>query len=194
MNYPKFIILLAVLFWALNAGAQDCSPLSPTSSGAGILAGLLGDDAEGIDGACQLASGADYYAVEVEYKGYDDEEHRLIGQLLDANHHEIPGCERVVVSLKNKPTSAKLNFAFDAAAKDFVVANVPVRYLKVIIVEGDDPLSDLNIGGISLTGTSAEYRVEHTFKTGKTEEGLSSSNVTVSVNLSPVGRARTIKQ
>lgn len=194
MKYLKFTFLLSFLFWALNAGAQDCSPLSPSNSGSGILAGLLGDDAQNIDGACQLATGDDYYSARVEYKGYEDKEYRLIGQLLDVNRRKVPGCDPVAISLKGKPTSADLNFRFEAASRKFAVPEVPVRYLKVTIVAGDDPLSDLNIGGMTLTGTSVEYGLEHQFRTGTAEEAPVLSKVTVSVNFSPVGRARTIKQ
>ncbi len=196
MNYFKktALLLLFSIFWALNAGAQDCSPLSPTSSGSGILAGLLGDDAQSIEGACQLATGDDYYSARVEYKGYDEKEHKLIGQLLDANRHKIPGCDPVAISLKGKPTSTDINFRFETGTRKFNVSSIDVRYLKVTIVEGDDPLSDLNIGGITLTGTSAEYRLEHKFRTGVAEEAAAPSNVSVTVNFSPVGRARTIKQ
>lgn len=194
MKLLKSILLGGCLFWALNAGAQDCTKLSPTSSGSGILSDLLGDEAQSIDGACQLATGADYYSARLEYKGFDDKEYRLIGRLLDVNRREVPGCEPVVISLKGKPSAADLNFRFETEGKTFAVPTVAVRYLKVSIVDGDDPLSDLNLGGVSLTGTSAEYKLEHKFRTGAAEEAPQPSNVTVSVNFSPVGLARTIKQ
>lgn len=190
----QYLSIVFCVFWALNAGAQDCSPLSPSNSGSGILSGLLGDEAQRIDGACQLATGDDYYSARIEYKGYDEKEHRLIGQLLDANRRKIPGCDPVAISLKGKPTSADINFRFEAGNRQFNVPSISVRYLKVTVVEGDDPLSDLNIGGITLTGTSAEYRIDHKFRVGAPAEDEGPSNVTVSVSFSPVGKASTIKQ
>jgi hypothetical protein len=194
MKHSIFTFLFLSVFWAHNAGAQDCSELSPSNSGSSLLSGLLGGDDQSIDGACQLATGEDYYAARIEYNGYDDKEYKLIGQLLGANRRKVPGCDPVAISLKGRPTSADLNFKFEARTKDLAVPDIAVRYLKVSIVASDDPLSDLDIGGLSLTGTSAEYRIDHKFRTGTASEGNPSSNVTVSVSFTPVGLAKKIKQ
>ncbi|TXF90272.1 hypothetical protein FUA23_07065 [Neolewinella aurantiaca] len=193
MKYLTLTIVL-LLFWALNAGAQDCSPLSPSNSGSGILSGILGDDSQSIEGACELATGHDYYTARLEYTGYDDKEYKLIGRLLDANRRTVEGCAPVAVSLSGKPSSADIRLRFDAGANNSEEDYIAVRYLKVTIVASDDPLSELDMAGLTLTGKSAEFRVDHRFRDGTSNSASSSSDVTVSVSFSPVGSASSIKQ
>ena len=174
--------------------AQDCAPLPASNTAASLLGGLLGEEEQRITGACQMASGEDYLTARVEYAGFDDKEYRLIGRLLGPNRQEIPGCPPVVLSLKGRPNSANLTFRFDAAAREFAIPTLDVRYLKVTIVDGEDPLADLNLGGISLTGTTLEYRVDHRFSTGVAPAVDPAEAVTVSIGFTPVGQAATIKQ
>ena len=186
-------LLAALVFlWAASAGAQDCRKLSPSPSGSSLISDLFGDDSAGISGACQVAAGDDFYSVRIEYHGFTDKPYRLVGQLLDAGRRKVPGSEAVSISLDSGAGSADLTFHFDPRESASTEPYVPVSYLKVSVGEADDPLADLDFGGLSLTGTSAEYRLDHRFRVGASGGGTSS--VTVSVAFTPVKRAATIKQ
>lgn len=187
------LLICLVSFWSLGLFAQDCTELAPTISGISILGDILGSDEQQISGACRLAKGSDYYSVRIAHQGFDDKEYRIIGQVLNANRRRIPGCEPVVKALGSTSTSTDLTFRF--ATGSGKGAGPEVRFLKVSIVESDDPIADLNLNGLSLTGTSAEYRVDHQFlNEAGGPENVERPDITVSVSLTPVGRAIKIKQ
>ncbi len=189
---PARLLAAALFLWAAGAGAQDCRKLESSNSTASVLSDLLGEEARRISGVCQLAAGDTYYSARLEYQGFTDKNYRLVGKLLDSNRREIPGCEPVVLPLDNGAGGADLSFAFEPPTSAYTEPYVEVRYLKISIAEADDALADLDLGGLTLTGTSAEYRLDHRFRVGAAGDG--SSNVTVTVAFTPVKRAATIKQ
>lgn len=194
----KYLILIALFsfFGAQGAVAQDCGELTPSKSRVRIPWDLL-DKAKSIKSACQMAEGDDYFNVHIEYQGFDDKEYRIIGQLLDGNRRKVVGCPPLTQKLEEGSSSADLAFRFETGTTKVNNPYVEVRYLRVSIVDNEGLFSDidlggLDLGGISFTGTSAEYKVDHQFRIGIGSDGT--SNVTVSVSLTPVGRAATIKQ
>lgn len=186
----SFFLSLLFLLWGAAAGAQDCTELSSSSSSSSFLQDLLGEDASGITDACQLSVGEDYYTARIAYRGFDDDkEYRITARLLGANRRKIPGCEPLVLPLPGGSSSADLAFRFEPAASGAIQPYVDVRYLKVSIADADDPLAEFG-ADLNLSGSAAEYRLEHRFRVG----GSGNNQLTISVGLTPVGRAATIKQ
>lgn len=187
------IITSLLLFIAITAVyGQSCTPLKPSESTSSLFSDLLGDEGEAITDVCEMAAGDDSYSIRVTHQGFTDKEYQISAQALGADRRKIMGCEPVSQPLDAGSSTTDLTLRFDAGNTAYTDPYVKVRYLKISIAEADDLLAGLNIEGLNLSGTSAEYRIDHSFRVGANSNG--SSNVTVSVSFTPVGKAGSIKQ
>jgi hypothetical protein len=186
----RYLLIFFLLGSAVFLRAQDCHPLESNAGTDDFLSGLLNEDKK-IEGACLLAQGDDFISIRVDYGGFDDKEYRIVGRLLDANKRPLNECEPVAFALERGATSTDLQFAFLPGKKAYTEPYVPVSYLSVVIAEADDPLAELDLGGLSVFGTKADYRLDHAFRVGG--NSAASANITIQVALTPVKRAATIK-
>ena len=186
------ILCLLLCVRAAVAQSSDCQPLESTSSTESLLSDLFGEEARGISGACRATATDEVFAARITYRGFTGKAYRLTGFLLDANRWEIRGCEKISFDLPTGEGTADLTFRFDPSRGAYTTPYVNARYIKVSIAEADDILSEFDLGGVSLSGTSAEYRIDHRFRVGAGTDG--NSRVVVSVGLTPIESAAFIKR
>jgi hypothetical protein len=182
------IIMVALLCCQMRAQAQNCEPLQ--SAGATGLEGLLSGENK-ISGACILSESEDYIVVRVTYAGFTDKAYKLTGKILDVAKKPMTEFVPVTLDIAQGSTSTDLQFEFKKADKVYSRTSIDSKFLAVSFTSGSDPLAGFDIGGTSLFGVSALYKLER--KWSISGGGGDNSNVTVNVKLTPYKSATTIK-
>lgn len=187
MNTLSHVLWVALLLVApILLSAQDCTPLTTSKSS---LADLIPGDGGKITEVCQLGGAEDYVRVRVEHEGFDEGSFVVMAQSLDRNRRKLRNVEIVKAGMAKGSRSTELMLRYAGGS-----ATAKTSFLKVVIVEADDPLADLDLSGLTLTGVSKEYKLEHTFGDIAAELAAERAKTVVNITLTPVGLAARIKQ
>ena len=179
----------ALLASSISLNAQNCEPLQSANS-SGLESLLSGDDK--IISACIISEGSDYIAIRVAYSGFTSKDFKVVGKVMDNIKKPLREFEDVTMTLPKGGNSFDLQFSFKSANKAYTKSSVESKYLAVIISPANDPLSGFDIGGTSILGTSAMYKLDRSWAVGA--GGGDNSKVTVNIILTPYRSASTIKQ
>lgn len=181
-----YVIIIVASLVAFELRAQD-NELEPVEDAAVAIGAILGGKTDAITKVRLISDTEQSMSIEVESKGFEDQEYTIAGTVL--NRIKKPIAE-IVTEGKILPRGGgrvELQFLFRQSARKYSSTYLESQYISLTISKSGGLLSKLDLGGENIFGDTYLYKLDKKWRISGSE------SMVIQVKLTPFKSAATIK-